>query len=130
MHVNIDLLFPLDPEDVLAYLQQVAPHWWEIGRELGIPEDVLRRINEGKKGDIFECNRLVVREWLSSSHLRPCWYFLIKALERLKMETAAQWIEKDFSMHLHIKDYKHLFILNFACFSIYRQPCQNSKKTS
>ena len=131
MHVNTDLLFPLDPEDVLAHLLQVAPHWWEIGRELGIPEDVLRKTNEEKKGDILECSRLMVREWLSSPHLRPCWYFLIKALERLRMETAAEWIENDFSMppaFRRTKDCRHLFIFSSFCF--YRQPSQNSKKTS
>ena len=95
-----DLLFPMDTEDVLVHLQQVAPHWWEIGRELGIPEEVLRRISDEKRGYPLECNKLMVREWLSSLYLRPCWYFLIKALEKLRMETTAEWIENAISMHL------------------------------
>ena len=87
-----DLLFPLQPNVVLSYLEAVVTRWRDIGKELGISPIVLEKIEQNHADDAIRCAESMMCEWLKCPQLRPCWYCLVKALETLELDLVAETI--------------------------------------
>ena len=81
---------------MLAYLNPAAVRWYEIGIKLGILPSVMERIKQDYQIDATKCLKVMVCEWLKSPQLRPCWYYLVKVLEKLGLEAIAEFICNDY----------------------------------
>ena len=95
--------------------------WQQLGRELGVQESVLEQIQHNHPNDPVEYSRLMVRGWLNSPHLRPCWYNLVQALCKLTMDHIVKTIQENhgnLSLAPKIPCFHSMFIcvlLHFRC---------------
>ena len=91
-----DLLFPMELTKVLRTLEPVVGNWKMLGLELGLSCNVLDTI-ESDCHTIFERKMRMVQRWMSALQLCPSWCFLVKALPKVGLNTAAERISKEYS---------------------------------
>jgi len=81
---------------VETFLEPAATQWQRLGRALGIQESVLEQIEYDHPSDLVECSRLMIRGWLNSPYLHPCWYYLVQALHKLEMDQIVGKIQENY----------------------------------
>ncbi len=85
----VDVLFPFDAEEALTYLQLFGHKWRDIGRALGLPEELLEEIQRGNR---VEQLGALIHGWVKLYRLYPCWGNLVKVLQHLQLEQTASRI--------------------------------------
>jgi len=115
-------MFPFELKLAQTYLEPAAMQWQRLGRALDIQESVLERIEHDHPSDPAECSRLMIREWLNSPHLHPCWYYLVQALHKLEMDYIAEKIlENHGNLSLHQLLLLCLYIVSFPTLDVHTE---------
>ena len=65
--------------EIFCILLSVLEKWYEIGKELGVQEEILVRIKT-QCTDPVDCLHKVLMEWLESASSPPTWNVLADAL--------------------------------------------------
>ena len=82
-----DVLFPIHAREIELYLEPVCERWHDIGEKLGLPKNMLDRINGSHPPQALHS---MVEKWLESGHHRSkacCWATLVDALTRLNLDS-------------------------------------------
>ena len=72
-------------------LKDIRTEWLPLGRELGIPNRILKEIDVNHQGDVKRKASEMVRAWLDSTP-HAGWQQLIEALRELDHHTLASQI--------------------------------------
>ena len=68
----------------------MSADWEDIGPFLDISEGVLKIIKANHPGDVRECFREMLKEWLKQMEPQPMWSTIIDAIELLGNEALAE----------------------------------------
>ena len=90
-----DSLFPVDFNTVLDLLGNIVRDLYELGRHLGIPQELLDEIEADFPADTRRRRRELVRIWLSNSPNPPCWWYLVQGLQRIYERVLAEKIQRE-----------------------------------
>ena len=89
-----DSLFPIDVNAVLHILRDIVKGLYDLGENLGAPRGVLEALEADFPFDVKRRKRELVRWWMSSSTVPPCWWHLVSALKKMGENVLAQEITK------------------------------------
>ena len=91
------ILFSLDFLSVHHLLKNVVDEVYDLGLELKVPYHTLEELETNFPTDVVKRRREIVKEWISSTQHRPCWWHLVQALKRIGMNSLAEEIQREHS---------------------------------
>jgi len=80
----------------LATVPIQPAHWYTLGLQLGLEEEVLNSIEVELSRKHAKCKRAMFRKWLASTP-SASWNDLIKALDQIGEEETAKKVKEEFS---------------------------------
>lgn len=106
----LDVLFPINAREIELYLEPVCDQWRNLGRELGLPERVLKQFDRSR---LPQALRGLVKVWLEYFNAQTCcWATLVKALNTLRLNHVVARISLNRGMCICMTAYVHVCILN------------------
>lgn len=83
------IIFPITEAEIMASIEDVT-EWEQLGVHLNLQSHKLREIRDMTHIDLPSKKTAVITEWMNST--QACWWLLVKALEEMRLNVAAQQI--------------------------------------